>query len=86
MKITRSGLSWPERREEHGAKRDCAPRSVGFMAGVNAYRLSDREADPLPLAIDTDWVFPWTATSIYAARIILGVEERPGVAVGAGFA
>jgi hypothetical protein len=37
--------------------------SIGLYGlGVNAYRLSDREADPLPLAIDTDWVFPWTTT------------------------
>jgi hypothetical protein len=57
------GLSYRGGAKEHGRKRDCAPPVYrALRPGVNVYRLSDREADPLSLAIDTDWVFPWTTT------------------------
>ena len=45
-------------------KHECAKTVDGLHADSKqtVQRLSENEADPLPLAIDTDWVFPWTTT------------------------
>jgi hypothetical protein len=56
-------LSSPaQRRSLHKAQMLHDRGWASRLFGAKAQRLSDSEADPLPLAIDTDWVFPWTTT------------------------
>jgi len=72
-----NGLSFRD-AEEHVTKRDCAlTASRAPRPGVNVYRLSDREADPLPLAIDTDWVFPWTTTWMLPLVLYWALKNVP---------